>query len=253
MLVPAAVATVTPSLIGTGTLDVVVTYGTTAPPASPLGTESSSAYTVGVVANDPGILTVNSGGEGPGAILNSDFSLNSATNAALHTSGVVLVYMTGLGAPNSTASNATTTATLAYPGSCISALGAAAVSGPPAVAAVLGYLNAINTESIPPSPLWTSVDGAVIQNSLIVASGTSHYPPCNSGATATVAGGTATVGYAGWVANSVAGLYQVNLTIPVGAVPANTPATGLTTPIAVPLSVTVNGKTSQNGVTVWVK
>ncbi|HEX5229907.1 MAG TPA: hypothetical protein VFW44_19480, partial [Bryobacteraceae bacterium] len=246
-------ATASPTLIGTGTVDVVVSYGTTAPPASPIAAEQSSAYTVGVIANDPGILTVNSGGTGPGAILNADFSLNSSTNAALHTTGTVLVYMTGLGAPNSTSSNATTSAALAYPGSCISALGVAGSSGPPVVPAILGYMNAINSLASPPSPVWTSVDGAVIQSALIVGSGTSHYPPCNSSVTASIAGASATVSYAGWVANSVAGLYQVNLTVPAGAVPANTPSTGLASPIAVPVLVTIGGKTSQTGVTVWVK
>lgn len=252
VMVPAAVATVTPSLIGTGTLDIVVSYGTTAPPTAPLSTEQSSAYTVGVVANDPGVLTASSNGVGQGAVLNSDFSLNSQSNAALHTTGTVLVYMTGLGAPNSTASNATTTTTLAYPGSCISALGVAASAGPPAVAAILGYMNAINSESIPPSPLWTTVDGAVVQSALIVGSGTSHYPPCDSGVTATIAGVTANVTYAGWVANSIAGLYQVNLTVPAGAVP-NTYASTGGTPISVPVLVTIAGKTSQTGVTLWVK
>lgn len=252
VLVPAALATATPSLIGTGTVDIMVSYGTTAPPTAPLSTEQSAAYTVGVIANDPGVLTANSDGMGQGAILNSDYSLNSQSNAALHTTGTVLVYMTGLGAPNSTASNATTATALAYPASCISALGVAASSGPPAVAAILGYMNAINTESVPPSPLWTSVDGAVIQSALIVGSGTSHYPPCNSSVTATINGVSAAVGYAGWVANSVAGLYQVNLTVPAGAVPSNYASTG-GTPISVPVLVTVGGKTSQAGVTLWIK
>ena len=252
VLVPAALATVTPSLIGTGTVDVTVSYGITAPPTAPLAAETSSAYTVGVIANDPGVLTANSNGSGQGAILNSDFSLNSSSNAALHTTGSVLVYMTGLGAPNSTSSNATTTTALAYPGSCISALGVAGSSGPPVVAAILGYMNAINSLGAPPSPLWTSVDGAVIQSALIVGSGTSHYPPCNSGVTATINGVTATVTYAGWVANSVAGLYQVNLTVPAGAVPGTYPSTG-GTPVSVPVVVTIGGKSSQSGVTLWAK
>lgn len=255
VLVPAAVATVTPSLIGTGTLDVVVSYGVTPPPTAPLSTEQSAAYTIGVVANDPGVLTASSNGVGQGAILNSDYSLNSQADAALHTSGTVLVYMTGLGTPNSTASNATTTATLAYPGSCISALGAAAVVGPPAVPAIIGYMTTMNTAVngyTPPSPVWTSVDGAVIQSAEIVGAGTEHYPPCNSAVTATIGGVTATVTYAGWVANSVAGLYQVNLTIPAGAVP-NTYASTGGTPISVPVLVTIGGKTSQTGVTLWVK
>jgi len=258
VLVPATVTTVTPSLIGIGTVDVLVSYGTTAPPAAPLGTETSTAYTVGVVANDPGVLTVNSVGVGQGAVLNSDFSLNSSTNAALHTTGTVLVFMTGLGAPNSTASNTTTATALTYPGSCISALGLAGSPGPPTVASIIGYLTTMNTTTVnpaytAPSPLWTSLDGAVIQSAMIQAIGAFHYPPCIYPVTATVAGVTAAVSYAGWVADSLAGLYQVNLTIPTGAVPSGTPASGLTTPISVPILVTAGGKTSQAGVTLWVK
>jgi uncharacterized protein (TIGR03437 family) len=250
VLVPAGVGTASPTLIGAGTVDVVVSYGTTAPPTAPLVAESSAAYTVGAVAVDPGVLTVNSNGVGQGAILNGDFSLNSSTNAAVHASGTAIVYMTGLGAPTSVASNATTATALSYPNSCISALGVAAIPGPPAVAAIIGYLTTMNTTTVSPaytapSPAWTSLDGAIVQSAKIVSSGTFHFPPCISPVTATVAGLPATVGYAGWVADSVAGLYQVNLTIPSAA------ASG--TAISVPVIVTLGGKSSQTGVTMWVK
>jgi uncharacterized protein (TIGR03437 family) len=244
VLVPSALALASPTLVGTGTIDIVVSYGTTAPPASPLAGESSSAYAVGLIATDPGILTVNSNGVGQGAILNGDFSLNSTTNAITHGTGTAIVYMTGLGAPTSSASNATTTTALAYPGSCISTLGA---TGPPAI---IGYLTTMNSTTVSPaytapSPVWTSVDGAVIQIAKIVASGTFHLPPCISPVTATIAGLAATVTYAGWVADSVAGLYQVNLTVPSAA------ASG--SAVSVPVIVTVGGKASQTGVTLWAK
>jgi uncharacterized protein (TIGR03437 family) len=251
VLVPAAVATVTPSLIGTGTIDIVVTYGVTAPPTAPLTTESSTAYNVGVIANDPGIFAANSNGTGQGAVLNSDYSLNSSTTAALHTTGSVIVYLTGMGAPTSTASNVTTTTAIAYPASCISALGATTPT------AITGYMTTINTTTVSPaytapSPNWTSVDGAIIQSAKIVANGTFHYPPCIGSVTATIAGVTANVTYAGWVADSIAGLYQVNLTVPAGAVP-NTYASSGGTPISVPVLITVNSKTTQTGVTLYVK
>jgi uncharacterized protein (TIGR03437 family) len=258
VLVPSTLATVSAGgLIGTASVDIVVSYGVTAPPTAPLTTEKSTAYTVGVVANDPGILTANSDGTGQGAILNSDYSLNSSTNAALHTTGFVQVYMTGLGAPTSSASNATTAVALAYPASCISALGAAAVTGPPAISAITGYMTTINTTTVSPvytapSPAWTTVDGAVIQSVKIVGNGVQHFVPCISPVTATIAGVAATVTYAGWVADSVAGLYQVNITVPASAVPNTYPVTG-GTPISVPVLVTVGGKTSQAGVTVYVK
>jgi uncharacterized protein (TIGR03437 family) len=251
VLVPAAVATVTPTLIGNGTADIVVSYGTTAPPAAPLTSESSAAYTVGVVANDPGIFAANSNGTGQGAILNGDYSLNSSANAALHNTGSVIVYMTGLGAPNSTANNTTTTTALAYPGSCISALGATTPT------AITGYLTTMNTTTVSPvytapNPPWTSLDGAIIQSAKIVANGTFHFPPCISTVTATIAGVTATVSYAGWVADSISGLYQVNLKVPATAVPNTYPSAG-GSPISVPVVVTVGGKNSQTGVTLWVK
>ena len=247
VLVPAAVGTITPSLIGSNTVDVVVSYSQVAPPGAPGAAASSSAYTVGIAAVDPGILTVASNGTGQGAILNADYSLNgnSSSAAAVHGTGSVMVYMTGLGAPSSTASNATTTTTLAYPGSCISALGA---TGPPAV---IGYLTTMNTTSgnyTAPTSAWTSLDGAIIQSAKIVANGTYHFAPCMGGVTATINGVSATVTYAGWVADSIAGLYQVNLTVPSGGLP-----NGASGPTSVPVVVTIGGKSSQAGVTMYVK
>ncbi len=252
VLVPSTLATVSAgALIGSGTVDIVVSYSVTAPPTAPLSTENSSPFTVGVVANDPGILTANSDGTGQGAILNSDYSLNSQTDAALHTTSFVQVYMTGLGAPTSTASNATTATALAYPTSCISALGATSPS------VIIGYLTTMNTTTASPvytapGTPWTTVDGAVIQSAKIFVNGTEHYVPCISPVTASINSVAATVTYAGWVADSVAGLYQVNITVPAGAVPGSYPAGG-GTPVSVPITVTVGGKTSQAGVTLWVK
>jgi len=247
VLVPAAVGTISPTLIGNGTVDVVVSYSQSAPPAAPGAGTSSAAYPINIAAVDPGILTVAANGTGQGAILNGDYSLNgnSSSAAAVHGTGTVMVYMTGLGAPSSAASNATTTSTLAYPGSCISALGA---TGPPAV---VGYLTTMNTAAsgyTPPTAAWTSLDGAIIQSAKIVANGTSHYPPCMGSVTATINGASATVTYAGWVADSIAGLYQVNLTVPSGGLP-----NGASGPTSVPVVVTIGGKSSQAGVTMWVK
>lgn len=240
LLVPASLATVTSgALLGMGTVDVVVSYGTTVPPTVPMASESSDPYTVGVALSNPGIFTLNAAGTGQGAIVTPNFALNSMTNAITHGTGVAIIYMTGLGAPNSTASNATTTALFKYPASCISALGTGIASAP------IGYMKTVNSEDPAPSPLWTSVDGAIIQSALIVGNGVSHFAPCNSPVTATVAGINATVLYAGWVADSVAGLYQVNLTVPSGA------ASG--SAVQVPVVITANGVSSQPGVTLWAK
>jgi uncharacterized protein (TIGR03437 family) len=253
VLVPAALATVSAgALVGAGTVDVTVTYGTTTPstpstPATPASAEESVAYRIGITANDPGILTINSDGQGQGAILNSDYSLNSNADAAVHATGSVMVYMTGLGAPTSTANNTTSTTALAYPGSCISALGALASGPNPAITGYETTMNTTNGSYTAPSPAWTSVDGAVIQSAMIV-SPTYHYAPCMGGVTATINGVAATVQYAGWVEDSIAGLYQVNLLVPAGGLP--TGASGAT---SVPVQVTIGGKSSQAGVTMWVK
>ena len=101
---------------------------------------------------------------------------------------------------------------------------------------------AVLEPTTPPSPTWTSLDGATILSTDIVPL---HYPPCMSAVTASIAIPPGTVTYAGWVSGSVTGLYQVNVTVPAGA------ASG--TPVSVPVSVTISGKTSQAGVTMWVK
>ncbi len=239
VLVPASVGTLS-GIVGANTVDVVVSYSEVAPPGAPGGSVSSTAYPVNIALVDPGILTVTSDGAGQGAILNSDYSLNSSTDAATHATGVVMVYLTGLGAPTSAASNATTTTALAYPGSCISALGA-----PLATPVVTGYLQVMNTTN---TTTWTALDGVVLQSADIVAAGTFHFAPCMGSVTATINSVAATVQYAGWVAGSITGLYQVNLLVPSGGLPSG--ASGAT---SVPITITIGGKTTQPGVTMYVK
>jgi uncharacterized protein (TIGR03437 family) len=91
-------------------------------------------------------------------------------------------------------------------------------------------------------PAWTNIDGAVIQSGFLKAN---ILPPCMtdpitvtfgtgaSATTATVAGGG--VLWAGFSVGSVAGLYQVNVTIP----------NATTTGTAVPVTVTINSNVSQ--------
>jgi Putative Ig domain len=54
--------------------------------------------------------------------------------------------------------------------------------------------------------------------------------------------------YAGFVADSIAGLYQVNVTIPTPTALGN-----ITTATQFPISVTSGGVTSQTGVTIWIQ
>ena len=56
----------------------------------------SSVVTVPVQAATPGIFSVDASGQGPGAILNQDFSINSGANPAAKGS-VVAIYCTGGG------------------------------------------------------------------------------------------------------------------------------------------------------------
>ena len=109
------------------------------------------------------------------------------------------IYVSGLGAPTSTATDASVTTAPKFPGSCIS---------------LASYFGAVNALSTPPGTPWTSDEGAVILASNL---GTNKYPPCfATSPTVTIGGAAATVTYAGWVANSVAGLYQINGAVPSG-------------------------------------
>jgi uncharacterized protein (TIGR03437 family) len=90
-----------------------------------------------------------------------------------------------------------------------------------------------------------TADGAVLSAS---DWGTGNLPPCfstKSYVTVTIGGVAATVTYDGWVAGSVTGLYQINVTVP--------KATTSTTPVNLPVLVTVNGVPAQTGVTLAVK
>lgn len=215
LFVPAEVA-------GNATVKFKVTYGTAV----------SSVYTATVAAANPGVFTTSSSGQGQGAILNQDYSANSSasssTKAAL--GSTVMIFASGLGTPNSTATDAAATTAPTYPTGCVS----------PA-----NYMAAVNngtftTGNAKPGTAYSSLDGAVILGTNLA---TDKFAPCmvNSGTTAvtvTIGGKSATVSYAGWVANSAAGLYQINAVVPTGI-------TG-----NVPVVVTVGGTAnSQAGVT----
>jgi uncharacterized protein (TIGR03437 family) len=114
-------------------------------------------------------------------------------------------------------------------------------------------VNTSNPHATPPytapATAWTNIDGAVIESQFLEGSA---LPPCfvNSGSTAiTVTFGSTqatNIGYAGFVEGSVAGLYQINVTIP----------EGLGTNNALPVTVTVGSgggaPTSPAGVTIAV-
>jgi uncharacterized protein (TIGR03437 family) len=185
---------------------------------------ASSPLTANVVAADPGIFTTAADGTGQGAILNQDYTANSSTVEA-KAGNTVMIYMAGLGAPTSTGADTASTTAAAFPKSCIS---------------TAAFMGAVNGQAVKPSPLWTTIDGAVIQSALLAKN---VFPPCFATApTVTIGGKTATVSYAGFVADSVAGLYQINAVVP----------TTVTAGTAVPVVVTVGTATSQPGVTMAV-
>jgi uncharacterized protein (TIGR03437 family) len=215
----------------TGTnYDVIVTYGAT----------TSNSFTITLAAQDPGIFTVGSDGLGNGAILNSaNWTLISSSNPggvrATTASDFVSIYMTGLGIPLSTAHNTSGGNLATIPGDCITTDN------------TNGYLAAVN--SVNNGTALSSLDGAIIQSSLIDAS---RLAPClTTNPVVTVGGQPATVSYAGWVKDSIAGLYQVNAKLPA------TSALNLTSnaPVQLPVvvSFTGSGASSQTaGVTMWV-
>jgi hypothetical protein len=194
----------------------------------------SAAFPINVAASDPGIITLDSTGSGQGAILHYDatsqaYTLNSSSNKMpkTDTTHAIMIFATGLGAPTSTASNAATAAAAVFPTTCISALGGTGITG---------YMQIINAMSPAPSTPWTSIDGAVIVGSKLTAN---HYPPCLTGITVTINGVTAPVTYAGFVSDSVAGLYQINATLPASL--GTVPGSG-----QVPVVVSVGTAKSQN-------
>lgn len=205
---------IVPSGLATGSnATVTVTDGTNV---------SDGLFTVGVVVSQPGIFTLASDGVGQGAILNSDYSVNGPTNAASAGSSIQ-IYMTGLGAPLLGAADTTAITSQVYPTSCV-AISDLTANQP-------GYLQVVNAARsgyTPPSPAWTNIDGAVIEPSDLIGAGA--LPPCfpNASPTAMVVNfGTTpgTITYAGFVSGSVAGLYQVNVTVPNGLTTGNVPIT----------------------------
>ena len=140
------------AVAGNPEYDIVVTFG----PCDALST-SSAAFPVNIVATDPGIFTIGSDGQGPAAALPSlSYALINAANPAGMRSGcgnsdTIQLYVTGLGLPPSPANS-----------TCA-----------PALTGAGNYLTALNT-STTPNASFTTIDGAVIEDSLLGG----DLPPC---------------------------------------------------------------------------
>jgi len=237
-IVPAAV-----SSYATQTVDIVVNFGY----GSGTTLLHSNPFTVNIANMDPGVFTIGSDGQGSGAALDLSWALISSTNpAGIRTgavstgdSDIIQLYVTGPGVPDSTGDDTQTNQ------GCI-----AAVTGNGNYQSVLQAATSV-------SPALTSIDGSVIQSALLLSGNT---PPClSSEPTVTIGGVSSTVTYAGFVADTVAGLYQISVTLPssVGTFYPNypqttSPITNITQLVQLPVQVTVGGVTSQSDVTVWV-
>ncbi len=214
-VVPSSIA----AQLGTGTVKVVVGFDTSA--TSPAASASSAAYLLNVAAVDPGAFTLDAAGDG--AIMDAtSYILNTESTPAVGGTSIVSIFMTGLGIPDSNGVNAPVVAANP-PTTCLATLGAAGNG----TLAPTGYMGAVNTGLsgggyipptgyTPPNPAWTSIDGAVIRAALLA---TNISPPCFGAAPSTlpevtIGGQAAAVSYAGFVADSVAGLYQINAAVP---------------------------------------
>jgi uncharacterized protein (TIGR03437 family) len=222
------------------TVDVVVNFGF----ATGATMLKSLPYSLTVVDANPGVFAVGGAGQGDAAALNLGYALISTTNpVGLRTlatdSDIVQLYVTGLGVPDSDGSSSPS----AWPSAtCMSAA---------------NYFAAVNSSS-GVTPALTSPDGLVVQSALLTSGMTA---PCIKSLSAiaptvTVGGVTATVLYAGWVPDSVAGLYQINVQVPSSGDSYNDaagPVTLTSSAVALPIVVTANGKSSQTtGVNLWV-
>lgn len=238
-IVPAGV-----SAYDNGTVDVVVTFGFGVAPVATL--LQSAPFTVNITATDPGIFTVGSDGQGSGAVLDASYNLITTTNpGGMRSTGsdsdTILIYATGLGLPTSTGDNTGTSA------GCIAATPA---SGSGSYQATLQSATSV-------SPSLSNIDGAVIQSALL---NSGNLPPCIAVVPTVKIGGVSAgvVAYAGFVADTVAGLYQLNVPLPSTTGTfypnyplTNNPITNITAPVQLPLQITLNG-VSQPGVTIWV-
>jgi uncharacterized protein (TIGR03437 family) len=176
-----------------GELKAVVTYGP----------NSSDPVTLNVAVAHPGLFTYVSTGDA--IAVNADGIVNSSAHAAtMAPDGTVLtLYVTGLGNPSDGIADGTGSSVVNPPGGCYD---------------VAKLLAAANSAGLG----WSTLDGGLLPVT------PSTYAPCiDPGRIHVTIGGKdftgASIAYAGWVAGSVAGLYQVNVVLQVGA------TTGMTT------------------------
>ncbi len=227
------------------TVDMVVSFGYGQAP----NMLKSSPFSVTVANTDPGIFAIGGDGQGDAAALNASnanalvtSSVGAGARNPATDSDIIQLYVTGLGVPDS-----------------VDAQVAWAASGATCMA-VGTYWAAVNTSASPNAAL-TSADGLVVQSALFTPGATA---PCVRSASAnvpsvTIGGVAGAVLYAGWVPDSVAGLYQINVRLPssgssfTDSAGAAVVAASLANPVSMPIVVTARGISSQiSGVNLWV-
>lgn len=229
-------------------------------------------FPLDVAAASPGIFTPSGSGRGASAVMNYNattgaWSLNTAANPAVH-GQTVAIYATGLGDPQygTSGDQAIGAATPVVPASCITTAGYLSilngpgdVPSPGAYGTTLGSTLTLGGET----PPTANVDGLVIQSLYMM-----EYllPPCLQAGTGTgnyqvLVNPTAAVpnpvtpSYVGFVADSIAGLYQINLTLPSGTSWSPAAVNGQI-PIQIvqnPLTSGVYLSASQTGATIYVQ
>ena len=249
-IVPAAVTA------GVAT-DVVVSFGYSS--ASPATLLKSAAIAVTVANFDAGVFAVGANGQGSAAALKKDYSLVTSANpvgmrSTAADSDTIQLYVTGLGLPTSTQDNGSTGS-----GSFDQSIGADCIG---AVTGTGNYMAALQTDSSVSPPLST-IDGTVIQSRLL---NSKRFPPCLIAPPTVKIGGVAgSVTYAGFVPDTVTGLYQINVRLPAttGTLYPNYPnktvtidpvgGIALTQPVQLPVTIIMSdATTSQSGVAIWV-
>lgn len=195
LLIPSAVA-------GNATVYACVQYGSA----------SSANQVLTVDDTNPGVFTFG-GGTGQGVVVNQDYSINSKLLPAIVAGGnTISIYMSGLGAPA-----AGTTDPAALP-TVLAGIGTV-----PTGCADLAKFLAYQVANATGAGGWKSLDGSVVSLSVLSDPATATvlaYAPCLDPATVSVtisgSAGTPIVltpAYVGWVADSVAGLYQINVKV----------------------------------------
>ena len=215
--------------------------------------DTGNQFLLNSAVSTPGVFTPGGTGRGAAAVLNHDWTLNTVSNP--NPRGQVFhIYATGIGDPPSTGADTVAIVGPVVPAACVSTanyltLLAGATTGPLTAAGNSAGGTAITGSSVG----IVTLDGALIASANLWAG---VFPPCFP--TATSAGVQIVLGtnvtplvpsYAGMVADSVTGLYQIDVTVPsTGYTYAPTLPTG-GGPIA--LTILVNSVASQSGVTLY--